>query len=258
MTAASVNFTNRRKIKAAFVDLRIVERNESFIRVRVRVDEKVLSGSERYRLVLDAFDRGRHERQTIASPDGQDLDFIGFPADATLRFKVRQIATGDDEGRVIAATADLRPIEIDGKIERDPFIRPVLEDLGPLPWRIEWDSDPSEPRIVLNRRLEEKFGSWRHPVLQALYLPSMLRDLLSGLICRAESIDDLDEETVGGKVMQFCRERLRVEPPDMPFRAPEGDIETWLEWAEDCVMEFSEIKWRKNQTLFDQMMERRA
>ncbi len=46
--------------------------------------------------------------------------------------------------------------------------------------------------------------------------------------------------------------------PDMPFRAPEGDIEVWLEWAENCVMEFSEIKWRKNQTLFDQMMERRA
>lgn len=258
MTAASVNFTNRRKIKASFVDLQILERNESFIRVRVRVDEKVLSGRGQYRLVIDAFDRGRHERQTIASPSGQDLDFMGFPVGASLRFKVRQISTAEDEGRVIAATADLRPIEIDGKFEREPFIKPVIDDLGALPWRVEWDSDPSEPRIVLNRRLEQKFGSWRHPVLQALYLPSMLRDLLSGLICRAESIDDLDEETLGGKVMIFCRDRLGVGMPEVPFRAPEGDIEVWLQWAEDCVTEFSEMKWRKNQTLFDQMMERGA
>ncbi|WP_454598146.1 hypothetical protein [Qipengyuania sp. SM2507] len=254
MTAASLNFTQRRKIKSAFVDIRVLDRTESYIRVRVGVDAKVLKTGEDYRLVLDGFDRGRHQRHTIATPAGEDLDFAGFPSDASLRFKVRQVATGADEGRVIAATADIRPVEIEGRIQREPFIVPALEDLGALPWCIQWD-DVANPRLVLNRRLEEKFGSWRDPVLQSLYLPAMLRELLTGLIRRVETEEDLDEGTLGGKVVAFCKERFDAELPSGAFGGPDGNPDDWLEWAEHCVVEFAETKWRRGKTLFDLMLE---
>lgn len=257
MTTASLNFTQRRKIKSAFVDIRVIERSEAFIRVRVSVDAKVLKTNETYRLVLDGFDRGRHQRQTIADPSGDDLDFTGFPIDASLRFKVRQVATGPDEGRVIAATADIRPVEIEGKVQREPFIVPELDDLGALPWCIQWEGDPADPRLVINRNLDKMFGSWRDPVLQALYLPAMLRELLTGLICRVDSEDDLDEGTLGGRIVAFCKERFDVEPPHGAFRGPDGEPDAWLNWAEDCVVEFADTKWRKEKTLFDLMLEGR-
>ena len=255
MTTASLNFTQRRKIKSAFVDIRVLERSESYIRVRVSVDAKVLKVSEDYRLVLDGFDRGRHQRHTITNHTGDDFDFTGFPIEASLRFKVRQVATGLDEGRVIAATADIRPVEIDGKVQREPFIVPELDDLGALPWCIQWDGDVADPRLVINRRLEDMFGSWRHPVLQALYLPAMLRELLTGLICRVESEEELDEGTLGGRIIAFCKERFDAELPSGAFSGPDGNPDDWLKWAEDCVVEFADTKWRKEKTLFDLMLE---
>lgn len=255
MTSASINFTNRRRIKSSFVEIRVIERSASFIRVRTSVDRRVLQSGEEYRLVLDGFDRGRHQRHTISNPAGVDLDFTGFPVDATLRFKVRQIAIGANEGKVLAATADIRPVEIEGAVLRHPFIVPDLEDLGALPWRIIWEGDVANPRLVLNRRLEDRFGNWRHPDLQALYLPAMLRDLLTGLICRVETPEDLDDETLGGMVFAFCRERFDAQLPVAAFQGPDGAMEDWLNWAEECVVQFSETKWRKGQTLFDQMLE---
>jgi hypothetical protein len=258
MTSASLNFTNRRKIKSNFVDIRVIERTDSFIRVRTSVDSKVLQTSEDYRLVLDGFDRGRHQRKTISNPTGEDLDFTDFPVNAALRFKVRQIAVGANEGRVLAATADIRPVEIEGTVLRQPFLVPELDDLGALPWRIEWAGDVANPRIVLNQRLEEKFGSWRNPVLQALYLPAMLRELLTGLVCRIQSPDELDEETLGGRIIAFCKDRFEAQLPATPFQGSEGTEEDWLTWAEDCVVEFAETKWRNDQTLFEQLLEASA
>lgn len=255
MTTASLNFTNRRKIKSGFVDIRVIERTDSFIRVRTSVDRKVLHAGEDYRLVLDGFDRGRHQRRTISNPAGEDLDFTDFPVDASLRFKVRQIAMGANEGKVLAATADIRPVEIEGAVLRQPFIVPELDDLGALPWRIDWQEDVANPRLVLNRKLEDKFGTWRSPVLQALYLPAMLRDLLTGLICRIQSPEELDEETLGGRIIAFCKERFDAQLPAAGFQGPDGVSEEWLTWAEECVVEFSDTKWRNGQTLFDQMLE---
>ncbi|MAW90588.1 MAG: hypothetical protein CL575_10940 [Altererythrobacter sp.] len=255
MTAASLNFTQRRKIKSTFVDIRILERTEAFIRVRVAADAKVLNSAEDYRLVLDGFDRGRHQRHTISNPAGDDLDFTGFPSDASLRFKVRQVARGADEGRVIAATADIRPVEIEGKVQREPFIKPDLDDLGALPWCIQWDEDVADPRLVLNRRLEDQFGTWKNPVLQALYLPAMLRELLTGLICRVESEDELDDGTLGGRIITFCKERFDAEIPLGAFNGSEGNTDEWLRWADECVVAFAETKWRKGKTLFDLMLE---
>lgn len=255
MTSASINFTNRRKIKSNFVDIRVLERSDSFVRVRASVDSKVLQVGEDYRLVIDGFDRGQHQRRTIANPAGEDLDFTDFPANASLRFKVRQIAIGVNEGKVLAATADIRPVEIEGTVLRQPFIVPELDDLGALPWRIDWEGDVANPRLVLNRKLEDKFGTWRHPVLQALYLPSMLRDLLTGLICRIPSPDELDEDTLGGRIITFCKEQFDAEIPADAFQGPSGVAEEWLVWAEDCVVQFSETKWRKGRTLFDLMLE---
>ncbi|WP_108788691.1 hypothetical protein [Erythrobacter sp. Alg231-14] len=255
MTAASLNFTKRRKIKSAFVDIRVLERTDSYIRVRVNVDSKVLQTDDDYRLVLDGFDRGRHQRQRIENPAGDDLDFTGFPIDASLRFKIRQVAKGSDEGRVIAATADIRPVEIEGKVQREPFIVPEPDDLGSLPWCIQWDGDVADPRLVINRKLDDMFGSWKNPTLQALYLPAMLRELLIGLICRVESEDELDEGTLGGSIIAFCKERFNAEIPSGSFNGPDGNRDEWLEWAEDCVVEFAETKWRKDKTLFELMLE---
>jgi hypothetical protein len=255
MTAASLNFTKRRKIKSAFVDIRVLARTEAYIRVRVSVDAKVLKTDEDYRVVLDGFDRGRHQRQIITNPAGGDLDFTGFPIEASLRFKVRQVATGSDEGRVIAATADIRPVEIEGKVRREPFIVPEPDDLGSLPWCIQWEEDVADPRLVINRKLDDMFGSWQNPVLQALYLPAMLRELLTGLICRVESEDELDEGTLGGRIIAFCKERFDADLPSGTFSGPDGNRDEWLKWAEECVVEFAETKWRKDKTLFDLMRE---
>jgi len=255
MTAASLNFTKRRKIKSTLVDIRVVARTDSYIRVSVSVDAKALKSDEEYRLVLDGFDRGRHQRQTISDPAGDNLDFAGFPIDASLRFKVRQVASGPDEGRVIAATADIRPVEIEGKVKREPFIVPEPDDLGSLPWCIQWEGDVADPRLVINRKLDDMFGSWQDPFLQALYLPTMLRELLTGLICRVESEDELDDGTLGGRIIAFCKDRFDAEIPSGAFNGPEGNRDEWLEWAEECVVEFAETKWRKDKTLFELMLE---
>lgn len=255
MTSANLNFTQRRKIKSNLVDVTIKERNDDFIRVALHMDSKALNSVEGYRLVLDAFDRGQHERKVISNPADQDFDFDLFPIDANLRFKIRQVSSGIDTGRVIAATADIRPVEAKGQTERKPFIVPEIEDLGGLPWQIVWEGDIANPKLVLNSRLSEHFGSWHHPALQALYLPSMVRDLLSGIIARHESLEDLDEDTLGSRIFEFCRVSFDPAMPSTPFHGKSEIDDEWLKWIEECVVSFSETKWRNGKSLMDQMLE---
>lgn len=255
MTTASLNFTSRSKIKSKLVSIHIIERADSFIRVRVSVDGNIGGGDKEHQLVIDAFERGRHQRRVITNPAGENIDFNDFPINASLRFKVRKIAIGAEKGKVIAATADLRPVDNTDIAGREPFLVPELDDLGSLPWEIKWEDDCANPRIILNRRLLDKFETWRDPNLQALYLPSMLRDLLTGIICRNDDVESLDEDTLAKRIVDFCTSTLDIKRPACAFA---DNMEDWLEWTEACVHEFAARKWRDDKTLFDQMRDART
>ena len=256
MANSSFNYTNRKTIKNNAIQLGIVQREPEYIRVQLGLDLKAVKLPDNAKIVLDAYDRSIHERYEVAYEAAQTRDFIEFNPDAKLKFKVRIVSVeGADHGKVLAASKEIKPKENTVTLERDEFFKPYAEELGDVPWDIDWDGDDTEPRVRINIRLQEHFGGWSNATLQALLLPQMLKELLLGVITRSSSRNDIDDDTFAGKLLRFGDERVGVVAPDQEFM-DDGKVNTeWLTWVENVISKFCETKWRDGKSLFDQMLE---
>lgn len=255
MVAGNFNYTGRRKIKNSLVEVHVTERNDDFVRVNLTLDTKKLKNAENTKWVIDAFDRGSHQRKLLKFANKQTLDFNGFANDAKLAFKIRHIATGEDSGQVIASTPDIRPRESKAAIEREEFIEPTPKDLGAEPWILDWEGDPGNPEILINEKLLEAFGDWQDPVLQGLYLPVLVRELLTGIVMRSQEPGDIeDNSSLASRMMDFCEKQLGVDMPETDFHEQGTVNSDWLNWIDECVNTFCETRWRQGQTLMDQLI----
>lgn len=254
MTTASLNFTNRAKIKSKFVSITILERNDLYVRVKCAIEKGAVGSNTGAKLVLDAFERDNHERKEIPDFGTHNFDFENLSTEGKIKFRVRHVAVGTEVGRILASTAEIVPEELNGTNERVPFFKPTPVELGSLPWKIDWAADTSNPELLINKDLIEHFDDWRSPALQALYLPAALKDLLTGIMSRVTSFEDIDNESMIYNLFNFCESRLGQEmPQNLAFNANGELSDDWLNWADECVLSFCETQWRHNKTLFEQM-----
>lgn len=256
MATSTFNYTNRKTIKNSAFQINIEERAEDYVRVKLNLDLKSIKPPENSKIVLDAYDRSIHERYNVNDQATQIQDFIEFNSEAKLKFRLRIVSTtGENQGKVFAASKEIKPKENSTRTEKDEFFKPIAEDLGDLPWDIDWDGDETEPKVRINIKLQDHFGGWRNSTLQALLLPQMLKELLLGIIVRSSSKDDIDDDTFAGKLIYFCHSRVGVAMPEQDF-LDDGKVNTdWLTWVDNVITSFCEFRWRDEKSLLEQMLE---
>ncbi|TKW61391.1 MAG: hypothetical protein DI628_01835 [Blastochloris viridis] len=256
MTVANFNYTGRQRIKNDIVSVDIVERNSSYVRVRLHISTKRFKQPADSKLVLDGSDAvgGTLERKIVDYTETKTYDFNTLGEEGTISFRFKAVSTDEaKKGTLLAATADIRPREATGDTSRESFFNMEQKDLQNKPWLIDWTESEENPSISINRTLVSHFkGNLRDPMLQALVLPPMFKEILLGIVTRNIDKDDLDTGSLAYKVLEFCRTRFEREQPEGNFQ---DDREDWIQWAEECSDDFCETPWRNDTTLLQAMLE---
>ncbi len=256
MPVANYNYTGRRRIDVKDAGIEIIEADNGFIRVKVKLNLQKIKNEKSHKIVIDGESANNLERHDLKVCEEQEIDFGGFEKNASPQFRIKLIATNLEEcGLVLASTPYTRAKAKSNKLKREGFFEPTpVNHIGDAPWQIEW-LDPANPELLINSELAEIYGGdWKNPQLQALYLPTALKECLLGILSRTR-LEDLEKDTFAYKLIHFCMSTLDLPLPEDPFFDGETLSTNWLSWADEAYEAFCNKKWRNNKTLLNNMLE---
>jgi hypothetical protein len=254
MTTASFNYLQRRKIKRTKnFDVRREESQTSDLMVSVKLHKSLLNFIEQEEVVrLEASARGTYFAVDLEkSEKEQKFEISGVNKKDSPSFRVYSVFNAD-RSKIRRASADFklnsgrskpsrkRPVKKKVPAIRHGFFSFVYADIGPRIHQIRWDAGLE---IVVSERLQyiledeiQKNASFR-----ASFLPSLVKEILLGIILRNENLDDLGEKE--GNWMHWANELNLFcdddEAPDIYFKEADGNIsQEWLDWCDTCYSNF--------------------
>jgi len=274
MTTASLNYTGRKRINRRQFDVghRSGVDEDEALEIDVWVDPKVLSEVEDSdAVVLDLVSRADHERFVLSRQESQTLRPSNFDQASKPRCRIAIVdRDGEDPGKIKRSSAEfvlIPPPDADTEHkdkfrtvkklieEKETFFEPEESDeIGAIPWKVDF-VDVGEVRILINSRLMAMYeGDQKNPVLRAMMLPSMVREVFMGIFLRTNSASDV-EGCESGKWFQWAQFIMEDEPPIEPFKADIGIATEWLDWLDRLMDEFSARRFDGHRTLLSKMEE---
>lgn len=157
-----------------------------------------------------------------------ELVLDGFDGAAGISFRLKVVGKTD---RRLLAEADKITSEGDAPPgDRSELIVVRAEELGELPWMIDWsEEDGAGPVVLVNRDMVDNANYLTHdPALAGAIVPQVFREVLFRLCLR----DDLQLTSWGKKWIEHVG-RFHSEPiPDIdPTGAQFGAADTWVREA---------------------------
>lgn len=157
-----------------------------------------------------------------------ELTLEGFDGPAGISFRLKVVSKSD---RRLLAEADKVMSDGDApSADRTELIVVRAEELGELPWLIDWaEEDAGGPVVLVNRDIADHANYLTHdPALAGAIVPQVFREVLFRLCLR----DDLQQTLWGKKWLEHVR-RFYGEPlPDQD--TPDGlygAADTWVREA---------------------------
>jgi len=226
VSISRLNYTGRRRIPREQVMIGVSGTGADAV-VGAMFDLRALGFPDTARVVLEAqagwtvqrFDFGTvgHYREP------SDRRLAEFSSLAGLLFRLKVIATGDHDGRLLGVADKLKP---SGAIElstQQSFVVVRPQDLGDRVWKIDFDED--QPLLLINNRLLDSQDFLKRKDVSALVLPEALQRILTMAADHGN-----DEAGAGWQTMAMrLGERLagRVAPPSTDGE----EIERWVDEA---------------------------
>jgi hypothetical protein len=227
MSVSRLNYTGRKRIPRERVMIGVNVSGDSAV-VGASFNLKGLEFPDTARVVLEAqagWTLQRFDFGTVghyAEPD--DVRLSEFKSTAGLLFRLKVIATGDADGRLLGVADKLKP---SGEIERtsqQSFVVVRPQDLGDRVWKVDFDD--SQPLLLVNSRLPDHQDFLKRKEVAALVLPDALQRILE----RAADIGSTDESGEGWYTAALrMGERLASRP--FPAVADEEERERWVDEA---------------------------
>jgi hypothetical protein len=157
-----------------------------------------------------------------------ELALDGFDGPAGISFRLKIVGKSD---RRLLGEAD--KVTSDGDAppgDRSELIVVRAEELGELPWIIDWaEEDAGGPVVLVNRDMADHANYLTHdPALAGAIVPQVFREVLFRLCLR----DDLQQTAWGKKWLEHVR---RFHPEPLPDEDAPGGIygaaDTWVREA---------------------------
>ncbi len=260
---AKFNYTGRKKIPlgSETVSIEVSDRRPEALTIAVdtkpeAILERARISKERpVRLVVDAFYRGNIHRIEIPKHAMRQKETIPDCTDqVNPTFRLMVISDDNDHrGKILAATTFFGATENTGNGQSgskdNAFFNIERSDsLEGAAWSVDWN-DINNPRINLNGRIIDKGYTDQNKEMRAFIFPSIIREIMCGLLFRVEDLNDLPEGSGMIKWKMFFEQRLGVDFVDVP----ENDPQSSLNFIDDVVKAFSQQKWGHGKTLLDEL-----
>lgn len=259
------NYTGRKRIRQRSelftVEATARTTNEASFRIRwdidqIRTQTKIPKSVDQV-LVLDAMFLGNIRRfELLPGSSAEKLVITECPDDAAIDFRLKLVSADEGtKGALLAATSWFKlksgPGENQGKAVSTGFFKLNLSDsMGEQVWKINWKA-PDDPQIYLNRRYYNKFKD--SAVLRCHLYPEILRGVLTGILFRNESLDDIEEGSSADDWLTFAEQRLGQTLRGEQAALPEED-EGCLNLVDGIVQEFVERRWASGKSLLEEAL----
>lgn len=232
MSVSRINFTARRKIPREHVKV-AVQGDLPTATVSAMFDLGAHGFPATAQLVLEAqagWTVQRFEFGTVgAVHPPSDARLTEFDSLAGVLFRLKVVATGDHEGRLLGTADGLHP---SGSLEdagQRSFVVVRPAELGDLVWRLEFEEEQAV--LLVNSRLGDHHDFLRRKEVAALVFPEVLRQLLVEAVGSPADDEDLEHWTAQARMLG---ERFATRA------APSVDDEEAVEeWAVDAVKAFA-------------------
>lgn len=246
-------FTGRQKINSQDCQVEIVKQTIDQLTIKVHLNLDSINVRQEQELVLEAvYTGGYYDRKAIYSPkEVNEIRLNGFPKDASVSYRVFIVNKKNDNlGKIIASTRKrLKAINDKSSREKKTILDWTLSDhIGDEVFRIDW-SDPQNPEILFNLKLYQFLRDPEHPAIGALIIPSIIREMLTGIFLEFDSYSSIDEGSFAQNWIKFFNEKI------LHWSIPEDD--DWenkslmREQVDLLIKEFSNEKWLGSKTLLD-------
>ena len=227
MSVSRINYTGRKRIPRENVMIGVSGAGSEAV-VGATFELKSLGFPDTARVVLEAqagWTVQRFEFGTVGQYlEPQDRRLTEFPSLAGLLFRLKVIATGDHDGRLLGVADKLKPSGDIQQAAQQSFVVVRPQDLGDRVWKIEFDE--AQPLLLVNSRLLDHQDFLKRKEVAALVLPEVLQRILGKAAERGA-----DEE--GGSGWQTLAVRLgeRLAGRVVPPTTDEEAIELWVDEA---------------------------
>jgi hypothetical protein len=232
VSVSRINFTGRRRIPRDHV-LIGVSGSGPAATVSANFDLKDLEFPETARVVLEAqagWTVQRFEYGTVGQHiESGERRLSEFQSLAGLLFRLKVIATGELDGRLLGVADKLKPSGDIDQTSQQSFVVVRPQDLGDRVWKVDFDD--SQPLLLVNSRLHDHQDFLKRKEVAALVLPEALQRILE----EAAELGAEDEAGEGWHTMA-----LRLGARLAGRAAPQGtDAEELDRWVDEAVGAFS-------------------
>lgn len=227
MSISRINFTGRKRISHEHVTIGITGAAPSAL-IQVHFNLKNLGFPETARVVLEAqagwtvqrFDFGTVGQ--FSKPN--NLQLTDFHSLEGLLFRLKVIATGDHDGRLLGVADKLRHSGDIVPAAQQSFVVVRPSDIGDRVWKVDFDE--SQPILLVNTRIHDCQDFLKRREVAALVFPEVLQRILE----MGVKLGSGDEGGDGWPTLALgLGEQLTNEP--VPAADNEDEIERWVDAA---------------------------
>lgn len=227
MSVSRINFTGRKRIPRERVTVGVSGAGPA-AEVGAHFHLEGLGFPETARVVLEAqasWTVQRFEFGTVgqyAEPLHRRL--MEFHSLAGLLFRLKVIATGDQDGRLLGVADRIKPSGDIQNASQQSFVVVRPHDLGERVWKIDFDD--SQPLLLVNSRLHDHQDFLKRKDVAALVVPEVLERILEEAIERGA-----DDEVADAWHTMALRLGERLAGRVVPQSTDEEEVDRWVDEA---------------------------
>jgi hypothetical protein len=234
-----LNYTGRKRIMRENLKFRVELDGAVFVHLD-SIDLSTFELPANAKVVVEPYRSARVQSQRIDVGEvgdlrlPQTLELATFEAPDDVLFRVKVIGVGGaEEGKLLAAADQVRPISEDSSSGKRSILPVRSADLGQRLWRLNFDE--GSPVLEVSRDLSDWNQFARRPIFQGLVYPEALGQVARWLI---DNRDDLESDSPPGLWDRYFREVLGVSPLEgLPEKPSEDDVN---ERADEVARTFSQ------------------
>lgn len=262
---ASHNYTSRVRVnqKEELFKIRFdgKENNRSIYKITYDIaallDNAKVQQIKEVKVVAEAYEVGEIYRvQLVDGETEQTLEINSAAEKANPTFRILVISTGDDKGKILASTSDMKV-----KVGEDPgeedadtigiFEPNLVPDLDGKIWRVRW---PDNDLVI--EVCQKYFMKYQETeIFSAHVFPEVVRSIAQGLLLRFNDESEIDKDSNAAKWSSYFQSSLGFQMGEGEYQNPyDLDIDDKLEYAEQIVSAFTTKRWRNENTLLEALL----
>ena len=223
----TIRLSGCKKIPRSLVSIEIVEHENGSRSFQAQLKLEKMNLPPSAEVFLDAHVLNSYQRfpfgtiSRVVPPD--NLELADLDVGGTVQFRVKVVDNSGKRGRLLASANGIKAKDEGDAASREPLLRLLKHDLGPVPWRIEFLED-AMPGLILNKRSPGVTQLAEHDaVYQFLLLPAAIREVYN----RVFSDPDFDPtaDVWQGKWIRFGTMLTGRDAPD----PEEEEVGNWIE-----------------------------